>query len=81
MCKEKKVHANVDQFFEDVIDVAGNRHYGFRPISELLKKFIDDYNIIRLELTIELNKPKDRYLALFGSQGRFSEVKHALTLA
>ncbi|MCH91661.1 hypothetical protein A2U01_0012590, partial [Trifolium medium] len=47
----------------------------------LVGNSVEDYHVIHFELTIELNKHKERYLALFGSQGRFNEAKHALTPA
>ncbi|MCI08117.1 OTU-like cysteine protease, partial [Trifolium medium] len=59
------------EYFADVIDVDGDSRCGFRAIFDLLGKSVEDHHIIRLELTIELNKNRGWYLTMFGSQERF----------
>jgi hypothetical protein len=45
-----------------VIDVVGDGHYRFHVVFGLLGKCVDDHHIVHLELTIELNKKRARYL-------------------
>ncbi|MCI53287.1 hypothetical protein A2U01_0074533, partial [Trifolium medium] len=44
------------QYYTDVVDVEGDRHCGFRTVSVLLGKLEDAYQMVHLDLTIELNK-------------------------
>ncbi|PNX76274.1 hypothetical protein L195_g032219 [Trifolium pratense] len=64
---------------EDIIDVVGDMHYGFRVVSRLLGKSPNGHNIICLEFTIELNKNRAQHLDIFGSQQRNDVIKNALT--
>jgi hypothetical protein len=49
------------QYFENVINVASDGHCGFRAVSGLIGDSVDSYNMVRLDLSIELkqNKKKD----------------------
>ena len=69
------------QFIEDIVDVAGDGHCGFRAVSGLLGRSVETHSIIRLELLQELNSNRQSYLQLFGSERRFKQIKHALTPA
>jgi hypothetical protein len=56
------------EYLAYIIDVVGDGHYRFHVVSSLLGKCVDDHHIVHLELTIELNKKRARYLDLFGSK-------------
>jgi hypothetical protein len=66
-------------FFEDVINVKGDVHCGFRAAALLLGKSVDDHNVIRLDLTTELNRNWARYLNLYGGKDKFDYILNALT--
>ncbi|XP_045799082.1 uncharacterized protein LOC123893192 [Trifolium pratense] len=68
----------IQEYFVDIIDVVGDRHYGFRVVSRLLGKSPNGHNIICLEFTIELNKNRAQHLDIFGSQQRNDVIKNAL---
>jgi hypothetical protein len=65
-------------FFTYVIDVECDNHCGFRAVSGLVGNSVENYYIIRLELTTELNKNMAWYFDMFDSQKRFNEIKHPL---
>ncbi|MCI43513.1 receptor-like protein kinase, partial [Trifolium medium] len=67
------------EYYTDVIDVEGDGHCGFRAVSVLLGKSDEEYQMVRLALTIELNQNRARYVELLGGQDRFDVIKHALT--
>jgi hypothetical protein len=46
------------QYFENVINVAGDKHYGFRAVSGLIGDSVDSYNMVRLYLSIKLKQNK-----------------------
>jgi hypothetical protein len=46
------------QYFENVITVAGDGHYEFRVVSGLIGDSVDSYNMVRLDLSIELKQKK-----------------------
>jgi hypothetical protein len=46
------------QYFENVIDVAGDGHCGFHVVSGLIGDSVDSYNMVRLDLSIELKQKK-----------------------
>jgi hypothetical protein len=50
------------EYLAYIIDVVGDGHYRFHVVSSLLGKCVDDHHIVHLELTIELNKKRARYL-------------------
>ncbi|MCI73226.1 OTU-like cysteine protease, partial [Trifolium medium] len=64
-----------------VIDVAGDGHCGFRAVSGLLDQSVDSYDTIRLELGEELNKNRQGYTSMFGTEKRLNDVEYALTPA
>ncbi|MCI28822.1 FAR1-related protein [Trifolium medium] len=69
------------KYFADVIDVAGDGYCGFHVVSYLLGRSVETHHNIRLNLTIELNQNRVRYLKMLGSQERFDVIKNALTPA
>ncbi|MCI42664.1 hypothetical protein A2U01_0063901, partial [Trifolium medium] len=67
------------QFFENVIDVAPDGHCGFRAVAGLIgDKKEADFQLIRLDLSIELRARKKRYIQLYGGVERYNQVEHAL---
>ncbi|XP_045822500.1 sister chromatid cohesion protein PDS5 homolog B-like isoform X1 [Trifolium pratense] len=69
------------QYFKDVIDVAGDGHCGFRAVSGLLGRSVDEYDTIRFELRNELNKNRQGYTSMFGTEKRLNDIEYALTYA
>ncbi|MCI17590.1 OTU-like cysteine protease, partial [Trifolium medium] len=67
------------QYYTNVVNVEGDGHCGFHTVSVLLGKSEDAYQMVRLDLTIELNKNRARYVNLFGGQQRFNYTKNAMT--
>ncbi|MCI53771.1 receptor-like protein kinase, partial [Trifolium medium] len=67
------------EYYTDVVDVEGDGHCGFRVVSVLLGKSEEEHQMVRLDLTIELNQKRARYVKLFGGQERFDFIKNALT--
>jgi histone-lysine N-methyltransferase SETD2 len=65
-------------YFENVMDVAGDGHCGFRVVSGLIEESVDSYNMVRLDLSVELKKNKERYLEVFANEERLDEIKHAV---
>ncbi|KAK2375246.1 hypothetical protein QL285_076148 [Trifolium repens] len=49
------------QYFENVIKVLGDGHCGFRVVSGLIGDSVDSYNLVRLDLSVELKNKKERY--------------------
>jgi hypothetical protein len=47
-------------YFEDVINVKGDRNCGFRAIALVLGKGEEDHIMIRLDLITELNRNRAR---------------------
>jgi hypothetical protein len=65
----RKWHPDVKQlppfmpdYFEDVINVKGDGNCGFRAAALVRGKSVDDHIMIRLDLIIELNRNRARYL-------------------
>ncbi|MCI15003.1 protein FAR1-RELATED SEQUENCE 6, partial [Trifolium medium] len=67
------------EYYTDVVDVEGDGHCRFRDVSVLLGKSEEAYQMVRLDLTIELNHNRARYVNLFGGKERFDFIKNALT--
>jgi hypothetical protein len=66
-------------YFQDVIDVKGDGHCGFRAATLLLRKSVQDHIMIQLDLIIELNRNQARYLEVYGGKERFDYIMSALT--
>jgi histone-lysine N-methyltransferase SETD2 len=69
----------VPDYFDDVINVKGDGHCGFRAAALLLGKSVGDHIIIRLDLITELNRNWARYLKLYGGKDIFDYIMNALT--
>lgn len=63
------------QFMENMMNVEGDAHCGFRVVSDLFGWYVDAHYIICLVLTRELNNDLKRYIRLFGIENQFIEVK------
>lgn len=63
-----------------MVDVEGDDHYGFCDVSSLLGLSVDTHHVIHLDLMRELNNDYECYLRLLGTNNRFREVKHPLTI-
>jgi hypothetical protein len=48
------------QYFENVINVALDGHCGFCAVSGLIGDSVDSYNMVRLDLSIELKQNKKK---------------------
>lgn len=62
------------RFFENVIDVKGDGHCGFRAVAGLLNLPVESHLIIRQELLSEVKSNRKSYLKLFGSQKRLDDI-------
>jgi hypothetical protein len=60
------------------LDVVGDGHCRFHIVSGLIENSVDSYNMVHLDLSVELKKNKKRYLEVFVSEVRFNQIKHAL---
>jgi histone-lysine N-methyltransferase SETD2 len=68
----------MQQYFENVINVAGDGHCRFRVVSGLIGDSVDSYNMVYLDLSIELKQNKKRYFEVFASEERFDQIRYAL---
>ncbi|MCI36354.1 OTU-like cysteine protease [Trifolium medium] len=50
------------EYYTDVVDVDGDGHCGFCAVSVLLGKSQESYQLVRLDLIIELNQNRARYV-------------------
>ncbi|MCH85802.1 protein FAR1-RELATED SEQUENCE 5 [Trifolium medium] len=66
-------------FIENVIDVTPDGHCGFCAVSGFIgDKNQDDFQMIRLDLSIELRAHKERYVQLYGGMKRYTVIETAL---
>jgi hypothetical protein len=63
------------QYFENVINVAGDGQCGFRADSGLIRDSVDSYNLVCLDFSVEL---KNKKVEVFSSEERFKQIGHAL---
>ncbi|PNX84738.1 hypothetical protein L195_g040801, partial [Trifolium pratense] len=65
-------------FIENVQDFEPDGHCGFRAVARLIGESADSHSMIRLDLSIELEKNKKRYIEVFGSEEKYNVINYAI---
>jgi histone-lysine N-methyltransferase SETD2 len=65
-------------YIEDIIDVKGNGHCGFRVVAEHLGKGEESHVLIRRALIRELNMFRSDYLNIYGNEERLQYINDGL---
>ncbi|MCI02850.1 hypothetical protein A2U01_0023884 [Trifolium medium] len=59
-------------------NVAPDGHCGFCAAAGVIDKKEEDFQLVRLDLSIELRARKKRYIELYGGVERYNQIEHAL---
>ncbi|XP_045796161.1 uncharacterized protein LOC123890567 [Trifolium pratense] len=65
-------------YIEDIIDVKGDGHCGFRVAAECLNKGEDSQGLVRSKLIRELTMFRKEYLPIFGTEARLQYILDGL---